>query len=178
MEKAVGEDLRYPIGTFDPSVEVTKELKESFIKDLEELPALLREAVKGLSDEQLDTHYRPGGWTVRQVVHHVVDSHINAYVRFKWTLTEDKPTIKTYFEERWAELGDSRMPVENSLLMAENLHRRWVDLIRWMSDEDFARKLNHPDWGELTLDKMLGQYAWHGKHHTAHITRLAEREGW
>ena len=137
-----------------------------------------RTAVKDLTDAQLDTNYRPGGWTVRQVVHHLPDSHINAYVRLKWALTEDVPTIKPYFEERWTELRDRVAPVENSLVLVESLHKRWLSLLRAMTDQDFAKALNHPDTGLWTLDKMLGLYAWHGRHHTAHITKLAEREGW
>ena len=131
-----------------------------------------------MNDAQLDTHYRPGGWTVRQTVHHVADSHLNAYVRFKLALTEDTPTIRPYDEAEWAELPDSTMPLENSFKIIEGVHSRWVNLLNSMSDDDYQKKLVHPESGEWTLEKFLGLYAWHSKHHTAHITKLAEREGW
>lgn len=142
-------------------------------------PAAARAAVKGLSAKQLDTPYRPGGWTVRQVIHHLPDSHMNAYVRFKLALTEDTPTIKPYDEAKWAETSDARSDlVEISLTLLEALHRRWVYLLRHMAQDDFLRKLNHPEWdAPLTLDAMLALYAWHGRHHAAQITELRKREG-
>jgi uncharacterized damage-inducible protein DinB len=172
-------DLRYPIGKFTPPGTVTDEQRRRFIAEVEEAPARLRAAVEGLSAEQLDTPYRPGGWTVRQVIHHLPDSHLNSYTRVKLALTEDEPTIKPYDEKRWAELGDSRVtPVETSLTLLESLHRRWVILLRSLSAADFARKFRHPERGTMTLDENLALYAWHGKHHVAHITSLRERMGW
>lgn len=144
------------------------------------LPDDFRGAVRGLSESQLDTPYRPEGWTVRQLVHHVPDSHMNAYVRFKLALTEDVPTIKPYDEAEWAKLSDVRdTPIETSLTLLSAMHDRWVRLLSAMSPDDFARKLNHPDWdAPLSLDTMLALYAWHGPHHTAHITSLRQRMGW
>lgn len=139
----------------------------------------MRAAVQGLSPQQLDTRYRPQGWTVRQVVHHVPDSHMNAYIRFKLALTEDAPTIKTYHEDLWAELADSRStPVETSLTLLETLHERWVALLRSLKDEDWKRSFRHPELGPMPLDANLALYAWHGAHHTAHITTLRQRNGW
>jgi uncharacterized damage-inducible protein DinB len=140
----------------------------------------LRAAVTGLTDAQLDTPYRPGGWTVRQVVHHVPDSHMNAYTRFKLALTEDVPTIKPYDEAKWAELDDSKSKmVEHSLALLEALHARWVFLLERLKPADFDRKLNHPEWdAPMTLDMLLALYAWHGKHHVAHVTELRKRSGW
>ena len=172
-------DLRYPIGRAEMEKELTAEHRRELIDRIEETPARLREAVAGLSAEQLDTPYRPGGWTVRQLVHHVPDSHLNAYTRFKLTLTEDEPAIKTYEEARWAELPDSRsVPIEVSLALLENLHRRWVALLRALPPADFAKSLRHPEWGHINLDQLLGLYAWHGQHHVAHVTSLRERMGW
>ncbi len=178
FEVEMGEDLRFPIGKFDKNVDVTAELRNQSIAEIAALPARIRTAVSGLSDEQLDTQYRPEGWTVRQVVHHVPDSHLNSFVRFKWALTEEKPVIKAYHEDLWAELGDSKMPIENSLTLLESLHFRWTELLNSMSESDFARILVHPESGELSLSQMVALYAWHGKHHTAHITKLRERNGW
>ena len=139
----------------------------------------MRDAVEGLSSEQLDTPYRPGGWTVRQVVHHVPDSHMNSYVRFKLALTEDEPTIKPYEQERWAELADARNePVETSLVLLESLHRRWVSLLKSLKAAELARTFRHPELGVMTLDRNLALYAWHGKHHVAHIKSLRARNGW
>lgn len=172
-------DLRYPIGPLRLDVSPDPAWRTARIAEIEETPARLRAAVSGLSDEQLETPYRPEGWTVRQVVHHVPDSHANAYVRFKLALTEDGPTIKPYLEARWAELPDTAgTPVEVSLVLLEALHRRWVVLLHGMSPEDFARPLRHPEMGRLTLDQMLALYAWHGRHHVAHVTALRERMGW
>jgi len=171
-------DPRYPIGKW-PKEPFTPEHKKQWVDDVAAAPARLRAAVEGLSPQQLDTPYRDGGWTVRQVVHHVPESHMNAYIRFKLALTEDVPTIKPYMEDRWAQTGDvSKTPIEVSLALLENLHERWVILLRSLSDQDFARKFRHPELGELTLGLNLGLYAWHGKHHVAHITSLRERMGW
>lgn len=177
-QQTKSEDLRYPIGVFDPQIEVTEKIRNEFIKEIADLPANLKEAVETMEDKQLDTPYRPGGWTVRQTVHHVADSHLNAYVRFKLALTEETPTIRPYDEAEWAELPDSGMPLENSFKIIEGVHSRWVNLLDSMSEEDYLKKLYHPESGMWTLEKMLGLYAWHSRHHTAHITRLAEREGW
>ena len=176
--EASAPDLRYPIGQFDKDFEPASESRHDFIRTLAELSTRLKTAVEGLSDEQMDTPYRPGGWTLRQTVHHLADSHMNAFVRFKLALTEVNPTIRPYDENRWAMLADSRMPVDVSLRLIEDLHSRWVTLLNSMSHEAFQRKLVHPESGDWTLDKMLGLYAWHSRHHTAHITSLREREGW
>jgi uncharacterized damage-inducible protein DinB len=172
-------DLRYPIGKVSYSGPLNDKEKAEALRNIAETPANLRRAIKGLSNEQLNTPYRPGGWTVRQVVHHVPDSHLNAYVRFKLALTEEDPTIKTYEEARWAELSDSEStPVEVSLTLLDSLHDRWVRLLRSLSDEDWKRTFRHPELGLVTLDKNLAIYSWHGRHHVAHITSLREREGW
>jgi hypothetical protein len=172
-------DLRYPIGPFAYTGESTEEQRRAFIDRIEATPARLRAAVEGLTPEQLDTPYRPGGWTVRQVVHHVPDSHINSYCRFRLALTEDTPSVKGYDQERWAELFDSRSaPVEVSLALLESLHRRWVLLLRSMTPADFARTFLHSELGPVTLDRNLALYAWHGDHHVAHITSLRARMGW
>lgn len=172
-------DLRFPVGRFAPDPDVTPGKRTAWIRQIAETPAALRAAVNGLSEAQLDTPYRPDGWTAKQVVHHVPDSHMNAYVRFKLALTEDNPTIKPYAEDRWAELYDTQAtPVETSLALLESLHKRWVTLIESMKAEDFARPLMHPERGQITLDWMLQLYAWHGRHHVAHVTELRRREGW
>jgi hypothetical protein len=171
-------DPRYPIGKFPYTGPLTADQKKQYLNDIEQTPARLRTALAGLSEHQLNTPYREGGWTVRQVTHHVPDSHMNAYIRFKLALTEDEPTIKTYMDDRWAELADSRAPVEPSLALLDNLHKRWVLLLRSLAPADFARKLRHPELGVLTLDQTLAIYGWHGRHHVAHITKLREREGW
>ena len=171
--------LRYPIGEFRLDGEITKEQRSAWIADIADAPARLRAAVDGLTAEQIETPYRPGGWTVRQVVHHVPDSHLNAYTRFKLALTEDEPTIKPYEEARWADLADARAaPLEVSLTLLAALHDRWVLLLRSLSAADFARAFRHPDLGRVTLERALGMYAWHGRHHVAHITALRERMGW
>jgi uncharacterized damage-inducible protein DinB len=173
------EDLRYPIGEFKRAAKPTEEHRGYFISAIAEMPARLASAVAGLSPQQLDTPYRPGGWTVRQLVHHVPDSHMNAYVRFKLALTEDEPTIKPYNEALWAELADSeRTPPEVSLALLENLHYRWVQLLRSLGPADWTRKFRHPEMGTMTLDDVLALYAWHGRHHVAHIVALRERNGW
>jgi uncharacterized damage-inducible protein DinB len=173
-------DLRYPLGKFHRPGPLGDEQRREFTGDIEKLPARLREAVKNLAPAQIETPYRPGGWTVRQLVHHVADSHMNAYVRLKLTLTEDQPTIKPYAEAKWAELKDSKAePVEVSLALLDNLHRRWVTVLRAMTPGEFSRNMRHPDWEKpMSLDDALALYAWHGKHHVAHITSLREREGW
>jgi hypothetical protein len=167
------------LGRFDFEHEPTDEERRQFIDQIAEAPLRLREAVRGLSGEQLDTEYRPGGWTVRQVVHHLPDSHLNSYVRFKLALTEEEPTIKPYDEEGWARLEDSRItPPATSLDLLEALHERWVVLLRSLAPEDFQRTFRHPDLGKVSLNKNVGLYAWHGRHHIAHITKLGERMGW
>lgn len=172
-------DLRYPIGKFTYEGHLTEDQKRSFLDDIGRTPANLRAAVKGLTPAQLDTPYRPGGWTVRQVVHHVPDSHLNSYVRFKLALTEDEPTIKPYAEDRWAELADTRAtPLEVSLTLLDSLHDRWIRLLRSLTPEQWKRTFRHPDLGAMTLEKTLALYAWHGRHHVAHVTGLRKREGW
>lgn len=171
--------LQYPIGPFDFAQSPTPETITAWIDRIERAPANLRAAVDGLDDNQLDTPYRPAGWTVRQVVHHLPDSHLNSYVRFKLALTEDVPTIRPYHEDRWAELDDARhAPVTLSLDLLDALHRRWTRFLRSLSESDFQRNFRHPDLGELNVGINVGLYAWHGDHHVAHITRLRERQGW
>jgi uncharacterized damage-inducible protein DinB len=175
------ESLKYPTGRFQrPTRALDDAERRQMIEKIARAPADIRTAVQGLSDSQLDTAYRPGGWTVRQVVHHVPDSHMNAFIRFKLALTEDIPTIKPYDEAEWAKLADARdTPIETSLTLLTALHQRWVGLLRSMSSRDFERKLNHPEWdAPLSLDSMLALYSWHGAHHTAHITGLRSRMGW
>ena len=176
---AAGPDLRYPIGRLQRKSSLTAQERRAAVDAIASTPDLLRAAVAGLTDAQLDTPYRPGGWTVRQLVHHVADSHMNAYVRFRLALTEDGPTIKPYDEAKWAELPDGRaMPVGVSLTLLDALHERLVHLLRATPDADFARTLIHPENGPMTLDSLLGVYAWHGRHHTAHVTALRERMKW
>ena len=176
MEK----DLRYPIGKFHrPEAALTDDQRREFIDAIEQTPARLVSAVKNLKPEQLDTPYRPDGWTVRQLVHDVPDSHMNAYTRMKLALTEDVPTIKPYDEARWAELSDSKTAIEPSLAILENLHKRWVLLLKSLTPADWSRKYGHPEWSKpMSLDDTLALYAWHGKHHVAHITTLRERNAW
>jgi hypothetical protein len=173
------EDIRYPIGRFEWDQETSPSHRASHIVAIEAAPAGFRKAAAGLTEEQLETPYREGGWTVRQVIHHVADSHINSYVRFKLALTEDIPTVKTYGEAAWARLSDSAdTPVETSLALLENLHRRWCALMRGMREADWTRTFLHPEIGSVSLEKSLAIYAWHGKHHTAHITELRALKGW
>jgi uncharacterized damage-inducible protein DinB len=173
------EDLRYPIGRFAFPEEVTPGERQAWIAQIAEAPGRLRAAVAGLGADQLDTPYRPGGWRVRQVIHHLPDSHINSYVRFKLALTEDTPVIKPYDEARWAELPDaSTTPVEASLALLDSLHQRWVRLLESMTDSDFQRSFRHPELGLVRLDRNVALYAWHGRHHVAHILGLRERRGW
>jgi len=172
-------DLSYPIGKFQWAGFSTDSDRRAYIEHIGEAPGKLRAAVAGLSPQQLDTPYRPGGWTLRQVVHHVPDSHLNAYMRFKLALTENEPTVKTYDEKAWAEMADTRdTPIEVSLALLENLHKRWVSILRAMKPDDFTRKLKHPELGIVELDRYLALYAWHCHHHVAHITGLRERNGW
>jgi uncharacterized damage-inducible protein DinB len=172
-------ELSYPIGKFTWEGDATAEQRQQLIDEIAGTPARVRAAVEGLSAEQLETTYRPGGWTVRQVVHHIADSHLNSYIRFRLALTEDEPTIKPYHEDRWAELDDARTaPLEVSLALLESLHERWVQLLKSLKNEDFARTFKHPEMGVVSLDKNVGLYAWHGRHHVAHITGLRERMGW
>jgi hypothetical protein len=171
--------LSYPVGRFERPESLTDAQRRAAIDSIADAPARFRAAVTGLDDAQLDTPYRPDGWTVRQVIHHVPDSHMNALVRFKLALTEDHPTIKPYDEGAWAKLEDSRStPIETSLSLLDHLHDRLGRVLRAMTPADFARTLNHPENGTLTLDQMLALYEWHGRHHTAHVTRLRERNGW
>jgi hypothetical protein len=175
----MSQNLRYPIGQFTAPAAASPADRDRAIERIEAAPQHLRRAVAGLSEAQLDTPYRQGGWTVRQVVHHLPDSHINAYIRFKLALTEDSPIIKTYDEALWAALPDSSLtPIECSLSMLQNLHVRWTLLLRAMDTASFARQVAHPELGTLALDTLLHLYAWHGEHHVAHITQLRERERW
>ena len=172
-------DLRYPIGNFSYDGAMTDARRAACVARIAAAPAALRAAVAGLGDAQLDTPYRPGGWTVRQVVHHVADSHINAYTRFRLGFTEDNPTIRPYEEKAWAELPDARrLGVDVSLRLLEPLHDRLVNLLQAAPPASFARQIVHPENGPMTLDSLLGIYAWHGRHHAAHITGLRVREGW
>jgi uncharacterized damage-inducible protein DinB len=171
-------DPRYPVGKYTPEENLSEARRNELIGQIAEAPAKLRAAVQGLDEKQLATPYREGGWTVRQVAHHVADSHLNAFIRFKLAVTEDFPTIKPYDQKLWAETADARGPVEPSLTLVESLHARWVELLRSLSGGDFKRKLNHPEMGPVALERYLGMYAWHGRHHVAHITSLRERMKW
>ena len=173
-------DFRYPIGPFRFEGRSEQRAREAWIGEIAAAPGHLRAAVAGLTPAQLDTPYRDKGWTVRQVVHHVPDSHLNAYTRIKLALTEEEPTIKPYDEARWAELPDVRTaPIETSLTLLECLHRRWVLLLRELRPRDFERRFRHPEHGRsIGLEEVLAMYAWHGRHHVAHITSLKKREGW
>lgn len=173
-------DPRYPIGDFESvGRALTPAERAERIDAIEAHPERMRAAVSGLTDEQLDTPYRDGGWTVRQVVHHVVDSHLNSYVRFKLAITEDNPTIVAYDEKLWAELPDAKSaPIAGSLDLLEALHRRWVSMLRALEPADFERRLDHTEVGPLTVDILLEIYGWHVRHHEAHVTTLRRREGW
>jgi len=172
-------DPRYPIGKFSFDGTLTAAQRKQYLNDIEQTPARLRAAVRGLSDEQLNTPYREGGWTVRQLAHHVPDSHMNAYIRFKLALTEDEPTIRPYMEDRWAELPESKQaPIDVSLTLLDSLHQRWTMVLRNIPDADWKRTFRHPEMGLLSLEKTLALYAWHGKHHVAHVTTLREKMGW
>ncbi len=171
-------DPRYPAGKFNRPASVSSAERQPMIAEIEALPGAFRSAVAGLSEMQIDTPYRDGGWTVRQLVHHMPDSHLNAYCRFKLALTEDEPTIKTYEEARWAELADSRAPIEMSLALLESLHQRWAILMHAMPDPDWSKSFKHPEWANIRLDATLALYAWHGRHHLAHVTHLKRRNNW
>lgn len=172
-------DPRYPIGKFTYNSPPDQQQRQKFIQDIEQAPAALRAAVQGLSPQQIETPYREGGWTSRQVVHHVADSHMNGYIRFKLALTEDTPTIKPYMEDRWGDLAEVRStPLEVSLLLLDPLHKRWVNLLCSLEPQDWKRTFNHPELGMMPLEKNLALYSWHGRHHVAHITELRKRMGW
>ena len=171
-------DLRYPIGRFDDRVRVTPATRASAIADIAGLPSHLAAAVSGLSDGQLDAPYRPGGWTVRELVHHLADSHMNAYVRTKLGLTENAPTIKPYDQVSWASLVDSKLPIHASMMILDGVHIRWTELWRSLARRHFDLTFNHPELGTVSLDTQLHMYAWHSRHHVAHITALRRREGW
>jgi len=172
-------DLRYPIGKFNYEGPPSEGQRKKLIDDIAHAPAALRAAVRGLSPQQIDTPYRDGGWTVRQVAHHVPDSHMNAYIRFKLALTENEPIIKPYMEDRWANLSDTQAtPLDVSLSLLDALHDRWVRLLRSLQPDDWKRPFRHPELGVMPLEKNLALYAWHGRHHVAHITELRKRMGW
>lgn len=172
-------DPRYPIGRFTFSSPPDEQERRKLIGDIEQTPSALRASIQGLSPQQIETPYRDGGWTVRQLVHHVPDSHMNAYVRFRLALTEDAPTIKPYMEDRWAKLPDVQsIPLEVSLSLLDSMHTRWVSLLRSMEPQDWKRTFNHPELGSVSLDKSLGLYAWHGRHHVAHVTELRKKMSW
>jgi hypothetical protein len=171
-------DLRYPIGPFTPVADTTDVLSTA-IADIEQLPNTLRAAVHDLSDAQLDSPYRPGGWTVRQVVHHVADSHVNALIRLKLALTEDNPTIKPYDENAWAQLADMQLPIDVSLTLIDQVHARWLAVLRALQPVQWQRTFVHPEHGKtMTLGYHAQNYGWHSRHHVAHITTLRQREGW
>lgn len=173
------QDLRYPIGKFVYDEAAAERNRAASIRSIGELPARLRLAILGLSHRQMKTPYRPEGWTLNQLVHHVADSHMNSFIRFKLALTEDAPMIKTYHENLWAELPDANNDSpELSLKIIDALHERWFLLLTTLKTEDFLKKLNHPEHGLIDLRYLIALYEWHGKHHTAHITKLREREGW
>ena len=172
-------DYSYPIGRFTPIAPCTPAVRRDAIAAIAALPARMREAVAGLNDAQLDTPYRPGGWTVRQLVHHVADSHMNGLIRLKLALTEEHPTIKPYDEKTWAGLADARLPIDVSLVILDNLHTRWNAVYESMTPDDFQRTFFHPEMQEtLTLETHVQLYAWHSKHHVAHVTSLRQREHW
>lgn len=171
-------DLSYPVGKLSYDNDVTAGKRTAWIRQIAETPDALRAAVANLDETQLDLPYRPGGWTVRQVVHHVADSHLNAYIRFKWTLTEQNPTIKPYDQGAWATLADTKLtPIGVSLDLLRAVHARWGTLLESLKEDDWARPLMHPENGPMTLDRLLQMYAWHGRHHVAHVTELRKREG-
>jgi hypothetical protein len=179
MAESIEQDLRYPIGHLNIETEITRDMIISFIHDIKMLPDNLRNAIEGLSLAQLNTSYRPGGWTISQVVNHLPDSHMNSYIRFKLALTENNPVIKPYDESKWAELADSfNTPVSISVDLISSLHARWVNLLNSLSPDDFKKSFRHPEVGLVSLEKALAIYAWHGKHHVAHITSLRQRMSW
>lgn len=173
------EQLRFPIGLFSHDGEITSSTINRWIEEIASLPDELKQAVDGLNEKQWNTPYRPDGWTIKQVVHHIADSHMNSVIRFKWALTEDRPTVKTYYEDRWALLGDYKeIDVQDSIAFIRLLHKRWVVLLRSLTDDDLQREFVHPESGATPLNKNIGIYAWHGKHHVAHITSLHQRMNW
>jgi hypothetical protein len=174
----MSEDLRYPIGKFVHDKEPTPQKRAAWIKDIADLPAALRSAVAGLSPAQLDTPYREGGWTVRQVVHHLADSHMNSFIRFKLALTESTPQIKPYDEKAWALTPDAALDIDSSLSLLEGLHTRWVALLSSLGPQQLERTFLHPESGVQNLERTFQVYAWHCKHHVAHITALRKRSGW
>ncbi len=179
MTEADLETLRYPLGRFDPRDELSPGDRRELIDRIAAFPEAFRAALDDLDDDQLDTPYRPDGWTLRQVAHHVPDSHLNAYLRFKLAVTEDRPTIRTYEQDEWSTLSDARsLPVGPSLDLLDALHQRWTWWLRTLTEEQWARRFVHPEFGEMGLDTLLQLYAWHGHHHLAHVTGLREREGW
>lgn len=180
MENSELEKLKYPIGQFIAPEPVTETDLKNYISDIERFPEELNELVSGFTESQLDTNYRKNGWNVRQVIHHIADSHMNAYIRFKLALTEDMPAIKPYFEDKWAELGDYKnTPVDVSLALIDSLHKRWVNLLRSMDKKDFEKTFFHPEHGKVfSLDEVAGIYSWHGRHHYAHINELKKRMNW
>jgi hypothetical protein len=172
-------DLRYPVGPFTMASALDPSRRQQCLTEIGETPGRVRDAVAGLTADQLDTPYRPGGWTVRQLIHHLADSHLNAYIRTRLALTEDEPAIKTYEQDRWATLADARTaPPEWSLALLDALHARWSALLHALAPADFARTLRHPELGLMTIDGLLAMYSWHGRHHVAHITGLRQRAGW
>ncbi|HEX9961471.1 MAG TPA: putative metal-dependent hydrolase [Pyrinomonadaceae bacterium] len=175
----MSEDLRYPIGKFSFDAESASSSRVASIQAIEELPVRLRQAVAGLNEEQLRTPYRDGGWTIHQLIHHIADSHMNSFIRFKLALTEDKPAIKTYEESDWAQTTDvTNVSADISLKLLDALHERWFILLASLSDEAFTRELSHPEHGLINLEYLTGLYAWHSRHHTAHITNLREKMNW
>jgi len=172
-------DPRFPIGRFHFEGPFTAQQRNEHLNHIEQTPARIRAAVSGLTPQQLDTPYRDRGWTVRQVVHHVPESHMNSYIRFKLALTEDEPTIKPYMEDLWAKLPDATTaPIDLSLTLLDSLHQRWMLVLRAMKPEDWNRTFRHPELGVMNLEKTLALYSWHGRHHTAHITSLRDKMGW
>jgi hypothetical protein len=179
LKESKMEDLRYPMGKFQMPEIVTPQIREGWIRSIADTPGLLIKNTVGLSDEQLGMRYRPDGWTVLQVIHHLADSHMNAYVRFKLALTEDSPTVKTYEESLWAELPDGKnSPPEDSIQLLSALHRRWENMLRAMQPADFEKTFNHPEMGLVPLERSLAIYAWHGRHHVAQIQSLRTRMSW
>ena len=176
--KVSAESLSFPVGRFDRTATWTADSRRAAIEDIAALPARMRQAVAGLDDAQLDTRYRPDGWTVRQVVHHVADSHMNGYIRLKLGLTEENPTIKPYEQDRWAALADSRLPISVSLSILDAVHERWSVLYRAITSAELQRTFIHPEMGPMTLETHLHLYGWHARHHVAHITSLRSRQGW
>lgn len=171
-------DERYPIGQFEYEGQISDEVLDSWILEIEAYPAILEKVVASLEEEHLDTPYRKGGWTIRQVVHHVADSHMNAYIRTKLALTEEKPIIKPYEEALWAELSDYSLPIDVSIQLLSNIHARWVYVLRSLNEDELEKELQHPENGIQSIQVLIGNYAWHGRHHLAHITKLCENKGW